>query len=157
MGLRQVRLFGQPAPGAVQEWLFVYLSRFCEVRYCIARHVGFLAGLGRPVGDKFCPPETVEQVVRLITRPLPRGGDLEASVAYLMACDSPLAVLPDPDTPTEEAIFACAMHIFLTHIIQPKGLEVLRRAFEKVTFQHLLVFLTFVRTAHFWTRVYSLN
>jgi hypothetical protein len=24
----------------------VYLSRFCEVRYCIARHVGFLVGLG---------------------------------------------------------------------------------------------------------------
>ncbi|MGC2764756.1 MAG: hypothetical protein WB607_04550, partial [Candidatus Acidiferrum sp.] len=34
-----------------KERLFVHLSRFCEVRYCIARHVGFLVGLGRPAGD----------------------------------------------------------------------------------------------------------
>jgi hypothetical protein len=35
-----------PLPSLFKERLFVYLSRFCDIRYCIARHVGFLAGLG---------------------------------------------------------------------------------------------------------------
>ena len=30
-----------PIPSLFKERLFVYLSRFCEVRYCIARHCAF--------------------------------------------------------------------------------------------------------------------
>jgi hypothetical protein len=33
-----------PSP-LFNEQLFVRLSRFCAVRYCIAQHVGFLTGL----------------------------------------------------------------------------------------------------------------
>ena len=33
-----------PLPSLFKERLFVHLSRFCEVRYCIVRHVGFLIG-----------------------------------------------------------------------------------------------------------------
>ncbi len=40
-----------PIPTLFKERLFVYLSRFCEVRYCITRHCGFLLGLGRAAGD----------------------------------------------------------------------------------------------------------
>ena len=31
-----------PLPSLFNERLFVHLSRFCEIRYCIVRHVGFL-------------------------------------------------------------------------------------------------------------------
>ena len=41
---------------SLKERLFVYLSRSCVVRYCIARHVGFLVGLGRPAGDTAATP-----------------------------------------------------------------------------------------------------
>lgn len=34
-----------PLPSLFKERLFVYLSRFCDIRYCIARHLGFLIGL----------------------------------------------------------------------------------------------------------------
>jgi hypothetical protein len=37
-----------PLPSLFKERLFVYLSRFCPVRYCIVRHVGFLIGEGHP-------------------------------------------------------------------------------------------------------------
>ena len=37
-----------PLPSLFKERLFVHLSRFCVVRYCIVRHVGFLVGHGRP-------------------------------------------------------------------------------------------------------------
>lgn len=39
-----------PMPTAFKERLFVYLSRFCEVRYCIVRHFGFLIGKGHSAG-----------------------------------------------------------------------------------------------------------
>src|SRR6476469_763440 len=102
-----------PLPSLFKERLFVYLSRFCEVRYCIARHVGFLTGLGRPSGDRHCPPATVEQAVRLIRRKLPYGDDLEPHVALLEAGASPPPRVPESGTPIEEAIFASATHVFL--------------------------------------------
>ena len=57
-----------PLPALFKERLFVSLSRFCEVRYCVARHVGFLVGLGRPAGDRHARPETIEQTVALLRR-----------------------------------------------------------------------------------------
>ena len=35
-----------PIPTLFKERLFVFLSRFCPVRYCIVRHCGFLVGYG---------------------------------------------------------------------------------------------------------------
>ena len=55
-----------PLPSLFKERLFVHLSRFCEVRYCIVRHVGFLIGHGYPAGDPDCPPQTIDQVVALL-------------------------------------------------------------------------------------------
>ncbi|MCP6758478.1 MAG: hypothetical protein NHB32_06825 [Fischerella sp. CENA71] len=59
-----------PLPSLFKERLFVYLSRFCEVRYFIARHVGFLVGLGYPAGDRHCLPQTVEptEIVTIAAR-----------------------------------------------------------------------------------------
>ena len=51
----QAAYLDNPLPSLFKERLFVYVSRFCAVRYCIARHTGFLVGLGRPAGDKACP------------------------------------------------------------------------------------------------------
>ena len=112
-GFAKFGYLDNPLPSLFKERLFVYLSRFCDVRYCIARHVGFLVGLGRPAGDRTCPPETVQQVVRLIRRPLPRQDGLEVHLVLLEEAATPLPSLPDSDTPLEEAILACATHVFL--------------------------------------------
>jgi len=40
-----------PIPALFKERLFVFLSRFCQVRYCIVRHCGFLVGYGNSSGD----------------------------------------------------------------------------------------------------------
>ena len=40
-----------PIPSLFKERLFVFLSRFCQVRYCIVRHCGFLVGYGHASGD----------------------------------------------------------------------------------------------------------
>jgi hypothetical protein len=46
-GFAQAAYLDNPLPSVFKERLFVYLSRFCAARYCIARHTGFLIGLGR--------------------------------------------------------------------------------------------------------------
>src|SRR6201997_3859331 len=79
----EVAYLDNPLPAVFKERLFVYLSRFCEVRYCIARHVGFLVGLGRPAGDSTCLPQTVEDVLPLLRFPLPHG---DALLPMLATC-----------------------------------------------------------------------
>src|SRR6478672_7829636 len=65
-GFAQAAYLDNPLPSLFKERLFVHLSRFCAVRYCIARHVGFLVGLGRPSGDPTVEPETVDTVIALL-------------------------------------------------------------------------------------------
>ena len=153
-GFAKFGYLDNPLPSLFKERLFVYLSRFCEVRYCISRHVGFLIGLGRPSGDRTVAPETLDQVVRLLRRELPRGTALEPLISTLEGCELPLAHLPEAETPLEEAVFACATHVFLQTPQAAQCLEILRKAVGGSLFQHLLVFLAFVQTAHFWTKLH---
>src|SRR6202790_3857109 len=69
-GFAQFAYLDNPLPSLFKERLFVYLSRFCEVRYCIARHVGFLVGLGYPAGDSSCPPPKEGKSAFLSSLPL---------------------------------------------------------------------------------------
>jgi hypothetical protein len=50
-----------PIPSLFKERLFVYLSRFCEVRYCIARHCAFLVGRGHSSGDPSVAVQSIER------------------------------------------------------------------------------------------------
>ena len=54
----------------------------------------------------------------------------------------------------EDAIFATAGHVFLQTSDAPACLEALERLLGPVRLQYLLMFLTFVRAAHYWTRVH---
>lgn len=51
-GFARFAYLDNPLPSLFKERLFVYLSRFCDVRYCVVRHLGFLVGLGRASGDE---------------------------------------------------------------------------------------------------------
>ena len=50
--------------------------------------------------------------------------------------------------------FACTTHVFLQTPQASRCLKALRKAFSDTLFQHLMVFLAFVRTAHYWTKVH---
>jgi hypothetical protein len=109
-GFAQFAYLDNPMPSLFKERLFVYLSKFCEVRYCIARHIGFLVGLGRPAGDPACLPQTIEAVLPLLQHDLPRG---EALSSHLKLCAEPANGFPEPDSAAEQAVMACATHVFL--------------------------------------------
>jgi PAS domain S-box-containing protein len=141
-----------PMPSLFKERLFVYLSKFCPVRYCIARHLGFLLGLGRPAGDATCAPQTIEGVLPLLRRPLIRGDEL---VRLTAICSEPSTeTFPQPDSAEEGAVFACATHVFLQAADAPQAHAALARRFGSSNLERLNVFLAFVRTAHYWTRLH---
>ena len=143
-----------PLPSLFKERLFVYLSRFCEVRYCIGRHVGFLAGLGRAAGDAESPPQSVEEIVRLLRRPFPRGEDLAPYLSRFAEHHPPLRTLEDLDSEVEEVILGLAGHVFLQTADAPACLDTLRSALGESRLQYLMLLLAFVRTAHYWTKIH---
>jgi len=154
-GFARFAYLDNPLPSLFKERLFVYLSRFCRVRYCIARHVGFLAGLGRASGDAEIPPQSVPEIVRLLRHPVPSGGELVRHLSLCAGYHAPPGVLADPGSDMEEAILGLAGHVFLQTPDAPACLDALRSVLGESRLQHLLVFLAFVRTAHYWTEIHS--
>jgi PAS domain S-box-containing protein len=153
-GFAQAAYLDNPLPSVFKERLFVHLSRFCAVRYCIARHTGFLIGLGWPAGDKDARAESVGDAVKLLRRPLPRGPELKSRLLFCSKCPAPLAEMPTADTEMEDGLFSLAGHVFLQTADAPECLEALERLLGTVRLQYLLLFLAFVRAAHYWTRVH---
>lgn len=140
-----------PLPALFKERLFVWMSRFCEMRYCIARHIGFMVGLGRVAGDALCRPQPVEEVVRLLNRDVPRGDML---LRHIAALDQPLAELPAPDSELEWSIFACATQLFCEPCVESASLHALSRALGPARVEYLQELLAFIHVAHNWTRAH---
>lgn len=142
-----------PLPSVSKERLFVHLSRFCEVRYCIVRHVGFLIGEGRPAGDAAAPPETVEQVIDLLSRPLPDATALDEALSRLEAHEEP-AEIPAPRTQAESDLFDALTVMFVEPRRSARARDAVRRAVGAAKFEILTAYLAFVRTAHYWTETH---
>jgi PAS domain S-box-containing protein len=62
--------------------------------------------------------------------------------------------MPTADTQMEEGLFSLASHVFLQTASAPECLDALERLLGTVRLQYLLLFLAFVRAAHYWTRVH---
>jgi PAS domain S-box-containing protein len=153
-GFAQAAYLDNPLPSVFKERLFVHLSRFCAVRYCIARHVGFLVGLGRPAGDATARAQSVAEVVQLLRRPFPRGQELQSCLSLCAACDAPIAEVPLAHAQMEDAVFVVAGHVFLKTSDYLLCLDALARLLGPVRLQYLLLFLAFVRAAHYWTETH---
>jgi PAS domain S-box-containing protein len=153
-GFAQAAYLDNPLPSVFKERLFVYLSRFCEARYCIARHTGFLIGLGRPAGDKDAQAASIVDVVKLLRRPLPRGAELKSRLLFCSNCPAPMIEMPTADTQMEDGFFSLASHVFLQTAAAPECLDAMERLLGTVRLQYLLLFLAFVRAAHYWTKVH---
>ncbi len=139
-----------PIPSLFKERLFVYLSRFCEVRYCIARHCAFLVGRGHSSGDPSVAVQSIEQAIKLLKTPPPWDRDHNAIVGGLEALPTPME-WPAPETEAEDWLIAAATLLF----VEPRRADRARRALRKALggnrFEHLMGLLAFIRTAHYWT------
>ena len=108
-------------PSLFKERLFVHLSRFCEVRYCIVRHVGFLIGEGHPAGDASALPQTIEQVLTVLRRPLPDADGLSHCFQRLESYEQPVE-MPEPETQLEGDLFDALTIMFVEpHVRSVQG------------------------------------
>ncbi len=142
-----------PIPTLFKERLFVFLSRFCPIRYCIVRHCGFLVGYGYSAGDPAAPAQTIEQVVKLLQTPPPWRRELEPIYNSLESINRPVD-WPAPDTKLEDQLFAVCTMIFVDPLNSQRALNVLRHALGGKRLEYVLALLAFIRTAHFWTEVH---
>ena len=152
-GFAESAYLDSPIPSLFKERLFVFLSRFCPVRYCIVRHCGFLVGYGHSSGDAAAAPQTVEQAVKLLKKPPPWRRQLEPVYHGLAAIETPID-WPAPDSDTEDWIFAACALIFVEPTQSERARQALRRTLGVKRVEYLLALLAFIRTAHFWTVVH---
>jgi len=139
-----------PIPSLFKERLFVYLSRFCEVRYCILRHCAFLVGRGHASGDASVAVQTVEQVIRFLKTPSPWARDLGVVLGGLEALPA-IKVWPAPETEAEDWLIAATTLVFVEPGRSERPRNALRQVLGGNRFEHLLGLLAFIRTAHYWT------
>jgi signal transduction histidine kinase len=155
-GFAKAGYLDNPMPAVFKERLFVWLSRFCPMRYCIVRHVGFLLGQdhGRSAGDAAAVPQTVADVVRLLRRPTPWQRDMALVYARLENLAEPIENWPDADTHLEDDIFACAAAMFVEPARSERARHALTRALGCRRLEFFSGCLAFIRTAHYWTMLH---
>jgi hypothetical protein len=139
-----------PIPSLFKERLFVYLSRFCGVRYCITRHCAFLLGYGHAAGDPAARAQTVAQAIRLLKTLPPWRRDFDAVLDGLESAQV-AASWPEPDSQLEDWIFAAATVVFVEPARSERARRALRHALGGKRFEMLMGLLAFIRTAHYWT------
>ena len=142
-----------PIPSLFKERLFVFLSRFCQVRYCIIRHCGFLVGYGHSSGDPEVAPQTIEQALKLLKAPPPWRRQLDPIYQGLTAIKTPID-WPVPDSEAEDWIFAASALMFVEPTQFERARQVLRQALGGKRLEYLLALLAFIRAAHYWTVVH---
>ena len=142
-----------PIPALFKERLFVYLSRFCQVRYCIVRHCGFLVGYGHSSGDAEVAPQTIEQAIRLLKAPSPWQRELDTVYQGLTAIRTPID-WPAPESEVEDWMFSASAVIFVEPAKSERALQVMRKALGGKRLEYLLALLAFIRAAHYWTIIH---
>ena len=142
-----------PLPSLFKERLFVHLSRFCKVRYCIVRHVGFLAGLGRPAGDDSVVPHTLQQVLTLLRHPIASAAELDGALARLES-DPAACRVPLPETPLEVDLLDALTVLFLDPVRSERARLAARRCMGDRAFEYAAALLAFIRAAHHWTETH---
>ena len=155
-GFAKAGYLDNPMPSVFKERLFVWLSRFCPMRYCIVRHVGFLLGQehGRASGDAAATPQTVADVVSLLRRPTPWQRNMTQVYALLEDLAEPIETWPDSDGELEDAIFACAAVMFVEPARSERARNALIRAVGARRFELFSGCLAFIRAAHYWTMLH---
>jgi PAS domain S-box-containing protein len=133
-----------PIPGLFKDKLFTWLSRLCDVRYCVARHCAFLLRQG----------VTAEQALALLNEPMPGKEQMPEYLRALEQTPTPLEAWPEFESESGRRIrMACAVTILDPGQAGP-WLQALRRLLGPERYGQIMFFLAFVRTAHFWVRVH---
>jgi signal transduction histidine kinase len=154
-GFAKAGYLDNPMPAIFKERLFVWLSRFCPMRYCIVRHVGFLLGgrHGRPAGDVTAGVQTLDEVIQLLRRPSPWNRDMTLVYGSLEGAPT-IDEWPATGSRLEDEIFACAAVMFVEPARSDSARRALVRTLGPREYELFSGCLAFIRTAHYWTMLH---
>lgn len=150
-GMTEFAYLDSPLPTLFKERLFTYVSRFCHVPYCMARHCAFLLGCGNVAGDPEADGISIAEAVALLKTPFPNAERCDVLLAHLRAFDGELDRWPDPKSRLGDAIFFTAAVAFVMPQEHAPLLAELERVLGDRRYNYLMLFLGFIRFAHFWT------
>jgi two-component sensor histidine kinase len=142
-----------PLPSVFKERLFVHLSRFCAVRYSIVRHVGFLIGEGHAAGDPSAEPQSIDEALALLRRPIPGVAALDEALLRLEA-RAGRTEPPASGSEAEADLFDALAVIFLRPLAAGRELRAVRGVVGEATAEQLLALLAFIRATHYWTETH---
>ncbi len=141
-----------PFPSLFKERLCAYLSRFCEVPYCMARHAAFLLGSGYGAGDRHCPRLTVGELLALLRTAPPDGQRTVEHLAALRDSSVSPGSWPAAGSEPEARLFDLSVALFL-HVGNPASIATeLSRLLGPHRYDRLALFLSFVAELHMWAR-----
>jgi hypothetical protein len=112
-GLVEFAYFDSPLPTLLKERLFTYVSRFCSVPYCMARHCAFLVGCGNVAGHPEVQGISVEEAVALLRTPFPDAERRDQLLAQLQSVGGELDEWPDAESEMANALFFAAAVVFV--------------------------------------------
>ena len=141
-------------PSLFKERLFVYLSRFCDARYCVIRHAGFLLGQGYPAGDRTAPPQSVADVMALLRYLPPHASHLQAALQVLLAAPGALTSLPQAGEPVEQALFMACGAIALAPEQQQRARDAVQHVLGRQWSGQLFSLIAYIVKVHFWSRLH---
>jgi hypothetical protein len=154
-GFAKAGYLDNPMPQVFKERLFVWLSRFCPMRYCMVQHVGFLLveHHGRRAGEVRAGIQTVDEIIALLRKPSPWNRDMAEVYASLHAAPR-IDAWPAPGSTTEDGIFACAAIMFVEPACSESARHALMHALSLRQYELFSGCLAFIRTAHYWTMLH---
>ncbi|WP_052518412.1 PAS domain-containing sensor histidine kinase [Archangium violaceum] len=133
-----------PLPALFREKLFAWLSRYCAVPYCIVCHSCAL----RPMGLR------ASEVLALLESLPPPHGAIDEALARMDAGHEALEDWPAPGSALEEDLFRCSVFLFDHHARAERCRERVRRLLGPVRYDHLVVFLAYVKTCLLWAETH---
>ena len=133
-----------PLSPLFKEKLSAYLSRLCAVPYCMICHSCSLHSLGMKA----------REVLELLESPLPTEDEIDQHLKVL-ATQSEGKGLPEPNSAFEESLLYCSIFIAQAQEQAEYCRWELRRILGLVNYQHLVMFIAYVKTCHVWMEAHS--
>lgn len=128
-----------PLPALFKEMLSAYLSRYCNVSYCLVCHACTLRPLGMSGPD----------VLRLLQTPLLTDGEARALIAALDA-EGGAPALPSPGSWQESAVISLSSAIYLAQPVAAEVRTCLRRILGPADHNRVIILISYVKSCHSW-------
>lgn len=129
-----------PIPALFKEKLSAYLSRFCNVPYCMICHSCTL----RPLGLN------AKQVMELLEAPPPVEADIDEYLKVLAAQTEPLRSWSELHPLIEESLLYCAIFTATEHERAEKCRQQLHQFLGSEQYTHLAIFIAYIKMCHAW-------